>query len=228
MQVNTKTVPQSGGMADPRSFYPQQSTNEMVDDLLNLEASTSQILVNPSQFPVRPSQNLVNPSGQQGQQVPTKIPLSEQGIQAKGDLEILVATGKTKDFLGKQLTFQDLDNLNEKELLKYHRIYQTALAVRVNDTFSKIAIKTYCGLVSWFLPLDDKENLYSDLRNDYILMNELDKWIGWLSLRMGGLMAVASTSLLTVGHCEIKGEQKLQEINGRSQDRRSQDGQSQD
>jgi hypothetical protein len=32
-------------------------------------------------------------------------------------------------------------------------------------------------------------------------MNELDKWIGWLSLRMGGLMAVASASLWTASNC---------------------------
>ena len=126
--------------------------------------------------------------------------LSEQGQQAKGDLEILVATGKSKEFTGKQLTFQDLDYMSEKDLLKYHRIYQQSLAVRVNDTFSKYAVKTYCTLANWMLPIENKDQLYEDLRNDYILQNELDKWTGWLSLKMGGLMAVASTTLITVGN----------------------------
>ena len=126
--------------------------------------------------------------------------LTEQGQQAKGDLEILVSTGKSKEFTGKQLTFQDLDYMSEKDLLKYHRIYQSTLAVRVNDTFSKYAVKTYCTLANWLLPIENKDQLYEDLRNDYILQNELDKWTGWLSLKMGGLMAVASTTLITVGN----------------------------
>ena len=145
-----------------------------------------------NQQAVVPNQILVNSS-----QI-----LSEQAKQAKVDLEVLVATGKTKDFLGKQLTFQDLDNMSEKDLLKYHRIYQSTLAVRFNDTFSKIAIKTYSKIASWFLPINDEDKLYNDLRSDYIVTTELDKWTGWLYLKMGGLMAVASTSLITFGNCD--------------------------
>ena len=156
----------------------------------------------------RASENPVKPSTASGQLKPTKNQLNsnntnyltEQGQQAKGDLEILVATGKSKEFTGKQLTFQDLDYMSEKDLLKYYRIYQSTLSVRVNDTFSKIAVKTYCTLANWVLPIENKDKLYEDLRNDYILQNELDKWTGWLSLKMGGLMAVASTTLITVGN----------------------------
>ena len=175
------------------------STSGLTDQL---SSQNSQNLVNPS---VNPSVNYSVPSDQL---TPTRLNydttknqqnnyLSELGRQAKGDLEVLVATGKTKDFLGKILTFQDLDYMPEKELQKNHRIYQQALAVRVNDTFGKIAVRAYSKVASWVLPINDEDKLYSDLRNDYILMNELDKWTGWLSLKMGGLMALASTSLIT-------------------------------
>ena len=153
-----------------------------------LPVTSSQMSVTSSQFPVASSDQLL-------------VTLGEQAKQAKGDLEVLVATGKTKDFLGKQLTFQDLDYMSEKDLLKYHRIYQSNLALKVNDTFSKIALKSYAKLAKTVLPIEDENKLYDDLRNDYILMNELDKWIGWISLRMGGLMAVATTSLITVTNC---------------------------
>jgi len=152
-----------------------------------------------SSIPSRPSSIPGQPSS-----IPVTrqlTPLFEQALQAKGDLEVLVATGKSKDFLGKQLTFNDVDYMSEKDILKYHRIYQSALAVRVNDTFSKVAVKTYCTLTKWVLPIQDEGKLYHDLRNDYILMSELDKWTGWLSLKMGGLMAVASTSLITMANC---------------------------
>lgn len=172
-----------------------------------------------SSHPVGPSQNLVGPSGQlkatgsQSRETRNRLreplserplrssSLSEQALKAKGDLEVLVATGKTQDFLGKQLSFYDLDYMSEKDILKYHRIYQSALAVRVNDTFGKIAIKTYSRLASWLFPIQDEDKLYNDLRSDYILMNELDRWTGFLSLRMGGLMAVATTTLITASNC---------------------------
>ena len=183
-----------------------------------------------SQIPVRPSRsssqlnstrsqlnstrNTPNSTGSYSSQMPVDSSqvLSEQGKQAKGDLEVLVATGKTKDFLGKPLTFNDLDYMTERDLLKYLRIYQSALAVRVNDTFCKTAIKCYSTFASYVLPNCDKDKLYCDLRNDYILGNELDRWSGWLSLRMGGLMAVATTSLLTFNSCDFTSNSK--QLNG--------------
>ena len=205
------------------------TTNSTRMQQKQLNSQTYQSLVGASQNLVGPSQNLVGASqglvGSSGQQASTVSPtsltrsqqnptgnqqahcssqqpncLSELGKQAKQDLEILVATGKTKDFLGKIITYNDLEVMSEKEILKFFRIYQSALAVRVNDTFGKIALKSYAKLASWVLPIDDVEDLYIDLRNDYILMNEIDRWTGWLSLRMGGLMALASSGLITAGH----------------------------
>ncbi|MCG8431050.1 MAG: hypothetical protein MJA29_07745, partial [Candidatus Omnitrophica bacterium] len=188
----------------------------------------------------QPSVKPVKPSTASGQLKPTKTQLTptknqlnsnnnnyltEQGQQAKGDLEILVATGKSKEFTGKQLTFQDLDYMSEKDLLKYYRIYQSTLAVRVNDTFSKYAVKTYCTLANWLLPIENKDRLYEDLRNDYILQNELDKWTGWLSLKMGGLMAVASTTLITVGNLSNINKNESTRNNG-DEGRQSQEQQS--
>ena len=63
------------------------------------------------------------------------------------------------------------------------------------------------------LPINDTEKLYCDLRNDYILMNEIDRWIGYLSLKMGSLMAVASTSLITVANLDFSSK-----INGTESD----------
>ena len=124
-------------------------------------------------------------------------PLSEQALQAKRELEILVATGKTKDLIGKQLTFQDLDNLDEKSLLKYYSIYQQNMAARCNDTFSKLLIGGYSKLCKCFLPIEDEDKLYTDLRNDYVLMNEVDRWVGWFSIKAGSFMALGTASLIT-------------------------------
>ena len=199
-------VSQNGvGYSPPFSGASQNAVNPSRTKL-QLKSTTGPL--GPTTGPLGPttslvSQNLVNPSSSASQT------LSEQARQAKGDLEILAATGRTKDFLGKQFTLNDLEYLSEKEILKYHRIYQSALAVRVNDTFGKMAIKSYATLADWLLPIDNRETLYDDLRNDYILMNEIDRWTGWLSLRIGSWMAVASTSLITAGHCLQKAPQSM-------------------
>ena len=156
------------------------------------------------------SRSLVRPSNTSRQQGPTRnqqvqqpVALSEQACKAKEDLEVLVATGKTEDFLRKKLTSNELDNMSERELLKYHKIYKTNLSSKVNDALSKIAISGYTKLVSWFFPIKDTDKLYCDLRGDFILMNEIDSWTGWLSFKMGHLMAVASTSLITISNVEF-------------------------
>jgi hypothetical protein len=35
-------------------------------------------------------------------------------------------------------------------------------------------------------------------------MSELDRWIGYICLKMGSLTALASTSLITVNNCDFK------------------------
>jgi hypothetical protein len=86
----------------------------------------------------------------------------------------------------------------------------------MNDSFGKVAVRSYCHLAGLILPVNDKEKLYEDLRNDCVVVNELDTWIGWLSLRMGGLMAVASTSFMTLNNCDFSSSsvpQNLSQIN---------------
>ncbi|WP_375676059.1 hypothetical protein, partial [Bartonella sp. CL42QHWL] len=167
-------------------------------------------LVTPSQGIVNPSQGIVNSSWQLGstsnQLGSTSNQqnlnyLTDSGLKAKQDLEILVATGKSKDFLNKQITFNDLDNMTEKEILKHHRMYETKMAARLNDSLGKTVLKAYTKLSRWLVPIDDEDDLYHDLRNDYLITNELDKWLGWFSIKMGPLTALASTTLITLGHC---------------------------
>jgi hypothetical protein len=76
-------------------------------------------LINPKSNPIKPTgnSNPVNPSSRpvnNFQQNTTKIAqLGEQGQQAKRELAILVATGKSEDLAGRIQTFQYLDNMLE-------------------------------------------------------------------------------------------------------------------
>jgi hypothetical protein len=45
------------------------------------------------------------------------------------------------------------------------------MAIKMNDSFGKVAVRSYCHLAGLFLPVNDKDKLYEDLRNDYIVVN---------------------------------------------------------
>jgi hypothetical protein len=68
--------------------------------------------------------------------------LSEQGQQAKRELEILAAwpTGKTKDLAGKQITFNDLDYIIclKKTYRIFRRTYIYEICLAEVEKFVKI------------------------------------------------------------------------------------------
>jgi hypothetical protein len=45
------------------------------------------------------------------------------------------------------------------------------MAIKMNDSFGKVAVRSYCHLAGLILPINDKEKLYEDLRNDYVVVN---------------------------------------------------------
>jgi hypothetical protein len=97
-QSVTKNTLSSNRNAQGVTKNKQGSINSYSDqNIVNHETS----LQHPNSIPVTPGQNPIHA-------------LSEQARQAKGDLDVLVATGKTKHFIGKQMSFIDLDNLSEK------------------------------------------------------------------------------------------------------------------
>ena len=208
-QHNQPFNPQNGGNQTSNTFQGQQPVASASSAVRPV--GSSQNLVGPSypSYQQNQTRNTQNPTSntqnttRNTQNIQQPNCLSELAQQAKADLEILIATGKTKDLIGKQLTFNELDNLSEKDLLKYHRIYQSTLASTINDVFSKNAIKLYSKFASWMIPIDNEEKLYEDLRNDYILTTQLDRWPGWFALKMGGLAAVVTTSMLTVSHVDF-------------------------
>lgn len=118
-------------------------------------------------------------------------------------LAILVASGKTKEFIGARLSQDDVKKLNEQEVEKFYKRYQAALASRVTDTLVDGFLKLTCKAVGMAVPIDSTEKLHDDLKDDYIIQQELSSSAGLLSLKCGRLMAVASAVLHIVNHMVI-------------------------
>jgi len=61
------------------------------------------------------------PAAETGGPVSQQLP--EESEKHKHALKIIVANGTVKDFLGKILTYEELDSLSPKQLKKYHELY---------------------------------------------------------------------------------------------------------
>ena len=91
-------------------------------------------------------------------------------------LAVLVASGKSREFVGTRLT---RDN---------------------------VILKLTCKAVGMAVKIDDTEKLQNDLKDDYIIQQELASTAGLLSLKCGRLMAVVSVVLHIVDQMVIEPE----------------------
>jgi len=134
----------------------------------------------------------------------------EYFLYCKHQLEILIASGKCKEFIGKNLTYNEIDIMKPEDIIKNHKIYEAARCARINDALSETIVKGYSKLCNYVIPIEDEDKLYNELKNDYLVMNELNKWVGYLSFQLGGVMTLLSTGVITFSN--IKHKNKLIEV----------------
>lgn len=117
----------------------------------------------------------------------------------KEHLSLLIARGKTKEFIGKIITYSDLDRMSAKDLEKNYKLYEAAQASRINQSVTNGVINAYTQLCGFIIKPDKKQldKLNSDLRNDFLVTNQLEQWTSLLSFKLGGFMSLISASLIT-------------------------------
>jgi len=121
----------------------------------------------------------------------------EYYLYCKHQLELLIASGKCKEFTGKLITFQELDNMRHEQVIKHFKVYEESRLARINDSISDSIVKCYSKVCKHIIPIEDENKLYNELKNDYLVMTELQKWVGYLSFQLGGVMTLISTGVIT-------------------------------
>ena len=126
-------------------------------------------------------------------------------IPAKREkLAILVSTGKSKEAIGVQLTHEQVKRLSDKEVEKYSKRQEAYIGSKTTesliDSFLLLASKGL-GLV---VKVDDVEKLKQELKNDYIINQELSSLAGSLALRCGRWLAIANAALITTKHIQLE------------------------
>jgi len=121
-------------------------------------------------------------------------------------LAILVSTGRCKEAIGTNLSQDQVKRLDDKDVMKYHKRYDTYISARTTDSlidnFLSLAIKAV-GLV---VKIDDASALKNELKGDFIISKEVSQYFGGLALRYGSALALVNAATITAKHVDF-GEQ---------------------
>ena len=121
----------------------------------------------------------------------------------KESLVILASLGTTKEYLGVEMSLEKIHKLSDKEVEKYFNRYQKVAGQKMANGLVDSAISTATRVISCFLPIDDTEELCSDLQNDELVKRELSNIAGLLVVRGGRLVALGSALFQVARHIKF-------------------------
>ena len=137
--------------------------------------------------------------------------------EKRESLRILVTTGAAKEYLGtctlngkrKEIEVIDIERFNPETVEKFYFRYQTKLAKQVTGGLVESAIKLGAKTLSKFVPIDDSDFLSDDLVNDEIVKRELVNAAGYLVLKGGRFVALASALFHVVSHVDFSAKKEV-------------------
>ena len=118
-------------------------------------------------------------------------------------LAILVATGKCKEAIGVNLTHEQVRRLDEKEVMKYYKRYETYVGAKTTETLIENFLAFSTKALGRVVPINDANALQNELKNDYIITKELSNIAGKIALRWGRFLAVANAFFITANHVDL-------------------------
>ena len=156
-----------------------------------------------------------------------------QKIEEKREsLRILVTTGAAKEYLGKcvlqdgkskEIEVCDIERFSPKTVEKFYFRYQTKLAKQVTGGLVESVLKLGAKTMSKFVPIDDPDSLSDDLVHDEIVRRELTNAAGYLVLKGGRFVALASALFHVVSHIDFSVKEVLLEKPDNDEQEREQD-----
>ena len=119
-------------------------------------------------------------------------------------LAILVSTGKAKEAIGVQLTHDQVKRLSDKDVQKYFKRYEAYIGNKATESLIDSALMLLTKGVGTVVSIDDVKELQKELKNDYIINQELSSLAGGLALRCGRWLALANAALITAKHIKFE------------------------
>ena len=123
-------------------------------------------------------------------------------------LATLVSTGECKEAIGVNLTQEQVRRLDDKDVMKYCKRYESYVGARTTETLIEGFLVFSIKALSLVVRIKDTEALHNELKKDFIITKELSDLSGGLALRFGRLLAVANACLITAKHVDFKAEEE--------------------
>jgi len=140
---------------------------------------------------------------------PTNAPaaVSDNIPAPREELAILVSTGRCKEAIGANLSQEQVKRLDDKEVMKYHKRYETYIGTKTTDSmidnFLALAIKA----AEMVIKIDNADALKDELKGDFIISKEISQFFGGVALKYGNYIALVNAAAITAKHVDFSGEQ---------------------
>ena len=108
----------------------------------------------------------------------TALPFDNQIPTQREKLAVLVSTGKSKEAIGVQLTHDQVKRLSDKDVQKHSKRYEAYIGNKTTESLIDSAIMLFSKGVGMAVPIDDVKELQKELKNDYIINQELSSLAG--------------------------------------------------
>ena len=155
--------------------------------------------------------------------IPTCTPSVNPQTDVRERLIGIAVAGKSKEYLGKNITSDEISNLDEKELLKLYARYESYMGGLVTKNTKKHIINAYTNVVKLFLPknlvISNQEALEKSLNEGLFVDLALSKLTCGLYHKYGHFLGPVEALLLTSNHVKkINNDKKINEEKTNSKD----------
>src|SRR6185436_4647212 len=124
-------------------------------------------------------------------------------------LNVIISSGRSREFLGRDISVKDLDVLDQDTVEAYYKIYELNYANKINENIISSIIGAYAKVVNRVLPIDDVQKIEQDLNNDYLLVQELKNITGTVAATCGKFMSLFSLRFITFKHIRVQASEVL-------------------
>lgn len=101
------------------------------------------------------------------------------------------------------MTLGDIHRLSNKDVRSYYKRYEMVSGQQVYNTLVKGSLGIFSKVISHVVPIDDPQSLSKDLQDDQLIRRELSSFAGYLILKGGRLVALASGLLQVAKHVNL-------------------------
>ena len=146
--------------------------------------------------------------------LPTINEVEEDDVREKRErLVTVVLSGNSKQYLGKEYTEQQINEMDCNNVNTLLNRYESVLSAQMTKSLGKSVINLYSNLACNVMGVGNQQDLSNDLECDPFLNTAMQRFTCDLYYRFGALLAPVSVGIITGKHYA---KNSITKLNGRS------------